>query len=133
MGWKLRFVSSCGRDFNYDFDVSFRAGELAAGRASYNYHHCDAGLPELAGDSVFYRDAGGQIFRSYAAFGCGGAEFLGIYRFLDATPNGRAEHGPCHRLVDWARLHPSYGQGEEVECNGRYHAEGCGCCQHGQR
>ena len=37
MGWTVKFVSSYGNDFNYDFHVSFRPEELAKGEAYYNY------------------------------------------------------------------------------------------------
>lgn len=35
MGWKFCWVSSYTSDFNYDFHVSFRPEEVAAGRAIY--------------------------------------------------------------------------------------------------
>ena len=31
-------------------------------------------------------------------------EFLGIYRYLDATPKGRNEDGPYHALADWVHM-----------------------------
>ena len=37
MGWKFPWVSSYRSDFNYDFDVSFRPEDMAAGRALYNF------------------------------------------------------------------------------------------------
>src|SRR5262249_57582158 len=37
MGWRFPWVSSYRSDFNYDFHVSFRPEELAAGRAFFNY------------------------------------------------------------------------------------------------
>lgn len=37
MGWKFDWVSSDGSDFNYDFGVSARAEDIAAGTATYNY------------------------------------------------------------------------------------------------
>jgi predicted dithiol-disulfide oxidoreductase (DUF899 family) len=130
MGWCFPFVSSFRSDFNYDFHVSFRPEELAAKRAYYNYAYIDAGIADLSGDSVFLKDADGQIFHTYSAFGRGGEEFLGIYRFLDALPNGRAEHGPYHSLADWVRLHDRYGKPGSVEGSGRYHADDCGCAEH---
>src|SRR5688572_26809183 len=44
MGWRIPFYSSFGSDFNYDFGVSFKPEEMAAGRAYYNYAHCDPGI-----------------------------------------------------------------------------------------
>jgi predicted dithiol-disulfide oxidoreductase (DUF899 family) len=133
MGWRFRWVSCAGSDFNYDFNVSFTPSELAAGRALYNYRYTDPGIEDLSGDSVFFRDASGQIFHTYATFGRGGEEFLGIYRFLDATPKGREERGPSHTLGDWARPHDMYGRGGSVGPEGRFHAASCGCGAHQER
>jgi predicted dithiol-disulfide oxidoreductase (DUF899 family) len=129
MGWRFRWVSSFGGDFNYDFNVSFTPQELAAGRAWYNYRYADPGIGELSGNSVFFRDAGGQIFHTYSSFGRGGEEFLGIYRFLDALPKGREEHGPSYALPDWARPHDMYGRGGSVEPDGKFHPPTCGCSE----
>jgi predicted dithiol-disulfide oxidoreductase (DUF899 family) len=89
-----------------------------------------AELEDLSGDSVFFKDDAGQIFLTYSSFGRGGEEFLGIYRFLDATPKGRDENGPYHSLADWVRPRNLYGQGGMVEANGRYHQSGCHCAVH---
>jgi len=37
LGWTFPWVSSNGSDFNFDFGVSFRKEDIAAGRASFNY------------------------------------------------------------------------------------------------
>ncbi len=37
MGWRFKWVSSYGSDFNYDFHVSFTEDEIAKGKAYYNY------------------------------------------------------------------------------------------------
>jgi predicted dithiol-disulfide oxidoreductase (DUF899 family) len=126
MGWRFRWVSSCHSDFNYDFNVSFTREQVAAGHALYNYGKAPewAGeLEDLSGNSVFYKDEAGQIFHTYSTFGRGGEEFLGIYRFLDATPKGREENGPYHSLADWARPRNMYDKGGTVEANGRYHRQ----------
>jgi len=133
MGWKFPWVSSYGSDFNYDFDVSFRPENVAAGRAIYNFQKAPewaAGLEDLSGHSVFFKDEAGQIYLTYASFGRGGEEFLGTYRFLDVMPKGRQENGPYHSLGDWVRPHDQYGKGGMVEGNGRYHAASCGCEAH---
>jgi predicted dithiol-disulfide oxidoreductase (DUF899 family) len=133
MGWQFRWVSSFNNDFNYDFGVSFRPEEVASGRALYNFQAAPewaAGIEDLSGDSIFYKDATGQIFHTYSTFARGGEEFLMIYRILEATPKGRNENGPYHSLTDWARPHNMYGQGGMVEPNGRYHAPTCGCGAH---
>jgi predicted dithiol-disulfide oxidoreductase (DUF899 family) len=133
MGWRFRWVSSYHSDFNYDFNVSFSREQVASGRALYNFGKAPewaAELEDLSGDSVFYRDVAGQIFHTYSTFGRGGEEFLGIYRFLDATPKGRHENGPYHSLADWARPRNMYGSGGIVEPNGRYHQSTCACAVH---
>src|SRR6187399_443767 len=96
MGWKFPWVSSYHSDFNYDFEVSFTPEQVAAGTAIYNFQQAPdwaAGLQDLSGDSVFFKDAGGQIYLTYATFSRGGEEFLGAYRFLDVMPKGRDENG----------------------------------------
>ena len=130
MGWRVRWVSSYHSDFNYDFHVSFTPAELAAGRAFYNYEYGNPGLEDLSGDSVFFRDDGGQIFHTYSTYGRGGEEFLGVYRYLDATPKGRREDGPYNTLADWVRPKTMYGRGGMVEGTGRYHRPSCGCTVH---
>src|SRR5574340_913829 len=37
MGWKFKWVSSYGTDFNRDFHVSFTPEEKASGKVEYNY------------------------------------------------------------------------------------------------
>src|SRR6266487_403721 len=37
MGWRFKWVSSHGSDFNYDFHVSFTTEQIAQGRTYYNY------------------------------------------------------------------------------------------------
>jgi predicted dithiol-disulfide oxidoreductase (DUF899 family) len=133
MGWKFRWVSSYRSDFNYDFNVSFTREDPASGRAIYNYGVAPewaAEVEDLSGDSVFYKDEASQIFHTYSTFGRGGEEFLGIYRFLDATPKGREENGPYHSLPDWARPRNMYGKGGTVEPTGRYHQPACACEAH---
>lgn len=127
MGWRFRWVSSFGSSFNYDFNVSFRPEQISGGGAYYNYQFVNPGLEDLSGDSVFYKDPSGQIFHTYSTFGRGGEEFLGIYRYLDATPKGRNEPGPYRTLADWVRPRNMYGCDGTVEANGRYHQAGCNC------
>jgi predicted dithiol-disulfide oxidoreductase (DUF899 family) len=133
MGWRFRWVSSYHSDFNYDFNVSFTKEDAASGRAIYNFGVLPgwaAGIEDLSGDSVFYKDEDGQIFHTYSTFGRGGEEFLGIYRFFDVTPKGREEDGPYHSLTDWARPRNMYGKGGTVEPTGRYHPPACACVAH---
>src|SRR4029450_5461619 len=125
MGWRFPWVSSYHSDFNFDFHVSFKPEEMAAGRAFYNFGYGDPGVPDLSGDSVFFKDEAGQVFHTYSSFRRGGGGFLGIYRFLDIMPKGRDENGPYRTLADWARPRNMYGEGGMVEINGRFHREEC--------
>jgi predicted dithiol-disulfide oxidoreductase (DUF899 family) len=120
MNWRIPFYSSYGSEFNYDYGVSFRPEDMAAGRAYYNYQHCDPGIEDISGTSVFYKDESGDIFHTYSNYARGGEDFMSIYGILDATPKGRNEHGPYFSLTDWVRPHNMYGQGGEVAPNGRY-------------
>jgi predicted dithiol-disulfide oxidoreductase (DUF899 family) len=107
MGWRFKWVSSYGSDFNYDFHVSFRPDEIAKGEAYYNYETRDVGIDELSGRSVFYMGAAGEIFHTYSSYARGGEMFLGSYAVLDITPKGRDEtiNG---NLTDWVRHHDRY-------------------------
>ena len=106
-GWRVRWVSSYGNDFNFDFHVSFTPEEIAAGKATYNYREGAQVIDEMSGRSVFYKDASGQVFHTYSSFARGGEMFLGSYAFLDITPKGRDEtiNG---NLTDWVRHHDRY-------------------------
>jgi predicted dithiol-disulfide oxidoreductase (DUF899 family) len=108
MGWHLKWVSSYGSDFNFDFHVSFTPDEVARGEAYYNYDTRKIGIDELSGRSVFYKDASGQVFHTYSSFGRGGEDVLGTYRLLDIVPKGRDEAGPGGNLSDWVRHHDRY-------------------------
>jgi len=130
MGWRVTWVSSYHSEFNYDFHVSFTPEQIAAGRAFYNYEYVNPGLEDLSGDSVFFKDDAGQIFHTYSTYGRGGEEFLGVYRYLDATPKGRSENGPYNTLADWVRPNNMYGKGGLVEGTGRYHQPSCDCAAH---
>jgi predicted dithiol-disulfide oxidoreductase (DUF899 family) len=108
MGWRFRWVSSYGSDFNYDFDVSFRKEDLAQGTARYNYEKLDFEIDELAGHSVLYKDAAGNVFHTYSTYARGDEQLIGAYNYLDLTPKGRNETGPNHDLTDWVRRHDEY-------------------------
>jgi predicted dithiol-disulfide oxidoreductase (DUF899 family) len=119
MGWRVKWLSSYGSDFNYDFHVSFTEDQIAHGEAYYNYDVRPIGIDELSGRSVFYKDATGTVFHTYSAYARGGENFLGTYHYLDITPNGRNEtiNG---NLTDWVRHHDRYGASGSVAATGRY-------------
>jgi predicted dithiol-disulfide oxidoreductase (DUF899 family) len=122
MGWRFKWVSSYGSDFNYDFHVSFRPDEIARGEAYYNYEKQRVGIEELPGTSVFCKDAAGNVFHTYSSYARGAEGLVGTYHLLDLTPKGRNETGPNRNLTDWVRHHDRYGDGGSVDATGRYRA-----------
>jgi predicted dithiol-disulfide oxidoreductase (DUF899 family) len=88
LGWTFPWVSSHGSDFNFDFGVSFRKEDIAAGRAIFNY-----GTPikseDMMGTSVFVRNESGEIFHTYSTFARGIENLMGTFMWLDLTPKGR--------------------------------------------
>jgi predicted dithiol-disulfide oxidoreductase (DUF899 family) len=122
MGWRFKWVSSYGSDFNYDFHVSFTQDDLAKGEVYYNYELRKLQSEEMSGISVFYKDPVGDIFHTHSSYARGGEMFLGTYNYLDLTPKGRNETGPNHNLADWVRHHDRYGTEGFVDPTGRYRA-----------
>jgi len=111
MGWRFKWVSSYGSDFNYDYHVSFTPDDVANHKALYNYKILDFAIDELAGHSVFYKDETGAIFHTYSAYARGDEQLIGAYNYLDLTPKGRNETGPNFDLTDWVRHHDRYDDG----------------------
>jgi len=108
MGWSFRFVSSLHSDFNYDFKVSFRKDDLAAGPVEYNFRPQTLTMEDLHGESLFYKDADGAIYHTYSSYERAGEELAAAYRFLDLAPLGRNE-GPDGNMGKWMRRHDEYG------------------------
>jgi predicted dithiol-disulfide oxidoreductase (DUF899 family) len=107
MGWRFKWVSSYGSDFNLDFHVSPTKDEMANGKMYYNYEMVEFLSEEQPGISVFYQDKTGDIFHTYSSYARGGDLLLGAYHYLDLTPLGRQEekgHG-----MEWVRHHDRYG------------------------
>jgi predicted dithiol-disulfide oxidoreductase (DUF899 family) len=112
MGWRFKWVSSFGSDFNYDFHVSFTPEELASGKVFYNFSEQPVRGPgeESAGTSIFYKDEAGDVFHTYSCYARGGEDVLVTYACLDLTPLGRDENGPTKSLVDWVKHHDRYAE-----------------------
>ncbi len=106
MGWKFRWVSSQGSDFNRDFHVTFTRDEIDRGTADYNYGGMTPG-EEMPGVSVFYKDEAGEVFHTYSTFGRGVEVMMHTYRLLDLTPKGRDEDG-LDFTMSWVRHHDRY-------------------------
>jgi predicted dithiol-disulfide oxidoreductase (DUF899 family) len=115
MGWRFRWVSSFGGDFNYDYGVSFTEEQIAKGEARYNYGTTPYAEVDLPGTSVFAKDSAGQVFHTYSSYARGGDILLGAYNWLDLTPKGRNETN----IMDWVRLHDEYEDKHAHACCGQ--------------
>jgi predicted dithiol-disulfide oxidoreductase (DUF899 family) len=129
MGWKFKWLSSNGSDFNYDFHVSFAPN---SSKVYYNFEEQDFKIEELSGISAFYHEPGGEVVHTYSNYARGGDIFLGTYHYLDISPKGRNEHGPNHSLADWVRHHDRYEADGFVHSTGRFVSAkdlktACGC------
>ncbi len=108
MGWRFKWISSHGNDFNFDYHVSFTKQEMAKGKVYYNYEMEEFGSEEAPGVSVFHKDATGGIFHTYSAYARGLDLLVGAYNYLDLVPKGRDEAGLPWTMA-WVRHHDKYG------------------------
>lgn len=115
MGWNFRWVSSGRSDFNFDFRVTFRPEEVAAGKVEYNFgtitidpRYVDEELP---GISVFVRE-GDDIFLTQSIYARGLDLLIGANHYLDIAPKGRNEA----QDPNWVRRHDDYG-GAAAPCH----------------
>ncbi len=106
MGWKFKWVSSNGSDFNYDFQASFTPEDLRTGNAFYNYRKCSMPIEDREGISTFYRERSGAVFHTYSTFARGIDLINTTYNFLDLTAKGRDEDPEMAQ--DWVRYHDKY-------------------------
>jgi predicted dithiol-disulfide oxidoreductase (DUF899 family) len=106
MGWRFPWASANGSDFNHDFHVSFTPDELAAGKVFYNFTEMDSAKShdELPGLSAFYKNAAGEVFRTYSSYARGPEELIGTLMILDRAPKGRNEK----TTMDFVRRHDEY-------------------------
>ena len=118
MGWKFKWVSAFGSDFNHDYQVSESPEEKAKGEAYYNYEITKFPSDERPGASVFYKNEAGEVFHTYSTYGRGLDTFLGAYHFLDIAPKGRDEAGLKFSMA-WVRRHDEY-DGASVDPNADY-------------
>jgi predicted dithiol-disulfide oxidoreductase (DUF899 family) len=133
MGWHFHWVSSYGGDFNRDFHVSFTEEEMAQGQVNYNYTMQEFPSAEAPGLSIFYKDAGGDIFHTDSIYGRGVEQLMGTYRILDLVPKGRDEDHLGFSM-EWVRHHDRYGTNEFADADKPYWPETaspesatCGC------
>jgi predicted dithiol-disulfide oxidoreductase (DUF899 family) len=107
MGWRFKWVSSFGTDFNYDYQVSASPAEKASGKTFYNYVETTFPSEERPGASVFYKNDGGEVFHTYSSYGRGLDIVIGAYNLLDLAPKGRDEAGLPWPMA-WVRHHDRY-------------------------
>jgi predicted dithiol-disulfide oxidoreductase (DUF899 family) len=122
MGWRFTWASSSRNTFNRDYHVSFTKDEIESGAASYNYGSMNFPVSEAPGASVFYRNAAGEVFHTYSAYGRGLEPLLGVYTLLDVVPKGRDEDGLKHPMA-WVRHHDRYEAAKSEQ-------SACGCGNH---
>jgi predicted dithiol-disulfide oxidoreductase (DUF899 family) len=105
MGWTFPWYSSAGSDFNFDYHVSFRSDELAAGKVDYNYTQIPFRMTEAPGISVFLKD-GDTIYHTYSTY-ARGLDMLNVaYHYMDLVPKGRDESDAGQ--AGWVRRHDEY-------------------------
>ena len=129
MGWRFKWVSSFGSDFNSDYQVSFTPEEKAGSKVFYNYEFIES-FPseERPGASVFYKNAAGEIFHTYSTYGRGLDILIGTYHFLDLAPKGRDEDGLAWSMA-WVRHHDRY-DGAAVDTKASYQEpKSASCCE----
>jgi predicted dithiol-disulfide oxidoreductase (DUF899 family) len=127
MGWKFKWVSSFGSDFNHDYQVSASPEEKTVGKVFYNYEETTFPSEERPGASVFFKNAAGEVFHTYSTYGRGLDMFLGAYHFLDIAPKGRDEDGLAFSMA-WVRHHDKY-EGATVDTKASYQQpKSASCC-----
>jgi len=107
MGWRIKWVSSFGSDFNRDYHVAFTSEEIASQKLYYNYQQRGFPMEEAPGISVFAKAADGTVFHTYSCYARGLDMLNGAYHLLDLTPKGRDEDDLAHHM-SWVRLHDRY-------------------------
>ncbi|PYP60263.1 MAG: DUF899 domain-containing protein [Gemmatimonadetes bacterium] len=106
MGWRFKWVSSAGTDFNFDLGVSFTPDQVKRGTKLYNYQTTNPGMPDREGASVFYKDRSGAVFHTYSCYARGIEMLNGTYHVLDLVPKGRDEDPDD--VQSWVRHHDRY-------------------------
>lgn len=130
MGWHVRWVSSYGNDFNFDYHVSFRPEEIAKGEVYYNYGMIPFMAEDLHGASAFYRNNEGEIFHTYSTYMRGCDTMVNTYNFMDIAPLGRNEDD-LGFTMSWVRHHDRYDKSYIVDKTATYQPPkiaGHDCC-----
>jgi predicted dithiol-disulfide oxidoreductase (DUF899 family) len=129
MGWRFKWISSFGSDFNQDYQVSVAPEEKTSGKVFYNYEFIE-NFPseERPGASVFYKNAAGEVFHTYSTYGRGLDILIGTYNFLDLSPKGRDEQDLAWSMA-WVRHHDRY-DGAAVDAKASFkEPKSASCCE----
>ena len=92
---------------------------MAQGKVNYNYTMQEFPSEEAPGLSVFYKNAGGDVFHTYSTYGRGLDPLLGTYTILDLVPKGRDEDRLAFTM-EWVRYHDRYGTNEFADAEKPY-------------
>lgn len=114
MGWKFKWASSNGTDFNYDYKVTFTKEQVSGGKPLYNFETIAAYGDETPGASVFFKKDG-EVFHTYSTYARGLDMFLPAYHWLDITAKGRDEAEVKPHAMAWVQHHDRYSDGKMVE------------------
>jgi predicted dithiol-disulfide oxidoreductase (DUF899 family) len=127
MGWRFKWLSSFGSDFNFDYQVSASPQEKASGKVLYNYVVTEFPSEERPGASVFFKNEAGEVFHTYSTYGRGLDILIGAYNVLDLAPKGRDEDGLAFSMA-WVRHHDRY-EGAVVDTKASYQQpKTASCC-----
>jgi len=107
MGWRFRWASSLGSDFNRDFGVTFTADEIENGTATYNYTQRRFPSAEAPGISIFHKPDPKTIVHTYSTYGRGLDITNAAYHLMDMLPKGRDEAGLGFTMA-WLRRRDQY-------------------------
>jgi predicted dithiol-disulfide oxidoreductase (DUF899 family) len=114
MGWKFKWLSSNGTNFNYDYQVSTGNGEKAGSSVYYNYTLTEFPSDERPGLSVFFKKDG-EVYHTYSTYARGLDILLPTYNLLDMTAKGRDEQEMKPHAMAWVRHHDRYSDGKIVD------------------
>ncbi len=108
MGWRFKWLSSYGNDFNFDYHVSSTEEEKKKNKdvLQLQQRRIDYRMNCL-GLSVFYKDENGDVFHTYSTYARGLDILVGAYNFLDLGPKGRDEDH-FDFSMEWVRRHDQY-------------------------
>ena len=119
MGWRFKWVSSYGADFNFDYHVSFTKEEMAKGEVNYNYGMMQFPSEEAPGLSAFYKNRAAKSSTHIRLMPAGSIILLGAYNYLDIAPKGRDEDELAFSMA-WVRHHDRYDESEVIDSTQQY-------------